>query len=147
VFLPPPPEGAGDWGAKLVELGPPLCGKGGTPAQEGRCGEGEEMSFSYRAEPTGSFTKAEVASADAKVSTNKLLILLDGGVRDSLVKSAEGQASEMLYSKRLRALYDAIHGAPGRDGSPMGGLIDDGNKLETRLSTEASKGTKFSFFM
>ena len=48
---------------------------------------------------------------------------------------------------RLKALYDRVHGKVGQDGKPAGGLIEDGNKLETRLQTEAAKSTRFSFFM
>ena len=39
---------------------------------------------------------------------------------------------------------DPTEGGPGPS---AGGLIDDGNKLETRLQTEAGKSTRFSFFM
>jgi hypothetical protein len=55
--------------------------------------------------------------------------------------------SEYWYTRRLRALYDRVHGKPGQDGKASGGLLDDGNKLESRLQTEAGKSTRFSFFM
>jgi hypothetical protein len=74
-------------------------------------------------------------------------MLLPGGVRDSLVKGAEGVASETLYTKRLRAIYEFVHGKTGPDGKPVGGLLDTGNKLEQRLQKVASKGNRFSFFM
>ena len=74
-------------------------------------------------------------------------MLLPGGVRDSLVKGADGVASETLYTKRLKAIYEMIHGKTGPDGKPVGGLIEDGNKLQQPLEQDANKGKQFSFFM
>lgn len=136
-----------DFGAKLVELGPPYCGD--KLATSGHCGDGESPSgFAYRSEPGGTWTKGDlVASGSDSVPTKKLVMLLPGGVRDSLVKGAEGVASETLYTKRLRAIYEFVHGKTGPDGKPVGGLLDTGNKLEQRLQKVASKGNRFSFFM
>jgi hypothetical protein len=69
------------------------------------------------------------------------------GIRDSFIKGGEPTVSEYYYTRRLRALYDRVHGKVGQDGKPQGGLIEDGNRLETRLQTEAGKSTRFSFFM
>lgn len=136
-----------DFGAKLVELGPPVCN--GKVATSGKCGEGEAPSkFTYRAEPGLTWSQADLAmGGQDSVPTNKLVMFLPGGVRDSLVKSADGVASETLYTKRLRAIYELIHGKTGPDGKPVGGLIEEGNKLEQRLQQVANKGKKFSFFM
>lgn len=136
-----------DFGAKLVELGPPVCN--GKVATSGKCGEGEAPSkFTYRAEPGLTWSQADLAmGGQDSVPTNKLVMFLPGGVRDSLVKGADGVASETLYTKRLRAIYELIHGKTGPDGKPVGGLIEEGNKLEQRLQQVANKGKKFSFFM
>jgi hypothetical protein len=136
-----------DFGAKLVELGPPYCGD--KLATSGKCGEGEAPSaFAYRSEPGATWTKGDIVASGAdSVPTKKLVMLLPGGVRDSLVKGAEGVASETLYTKRLRAIYDFVHGKVGPDGKPVGGLLEQGNKLEQRLQQEASKSSRFSFFM
>ena len=136
-----------DFGAKLVELGPPVCN--GKVATSGKCGEGEAPSkFTYRAEPGLTWSQADLATGGQdSVPTNKLVMFLPGGVRDSLVKSADGVASETLYTKRLRAIYELIHGKTGPDGKPVGGLIEEGNKLEQKLQQVANKGKKFSFFM
>jgi hypothetical protein len=136
-----------DFGAKLVELGPPYCGD--KLATSGKCGEGEAPSaFAYRAEPGATWTKGDLVSNGAdSVPTKKLVMLLPGGVRDSLVKGAEGVASETLYTKRLKAIYDYVHGKPGQDGKPVGGLLELGNKLEQKLEQVANKGSRFSFFM
>lgn len=131
-----------DFGAKIVELGPPVCG--GKIASSGKCPEGEQPSgFAYRPEPGAAFIQGELATGGSdNVPSKKLVMLLPGGVRDSLVKSADGVASEAFYQKRLRTIYERIHGT-----DKVKGLLDDGNKLESRLQTESNKGTRFSFFM
>lgn len=136
-----------DFGAKLVELGPPYCGD--KLSTSGRCGDGEAPSgFAYRSDPGATWTKGDVVASGAdSVPTKKLVMLLPGGVRDSLVKGAEGVASEALYAKRLHAIYEFVHGRTGPDGKPIGGLLESGNKLEQRLQQVANKGTRFSFFM
>jgi hypothetical protein len=131
-----------DFGAKLVELGPPVCG--GKTASSGKCPEGEQPSgFTYRSEPGAPFTQGDLATGGQdSVPTKKIVLLLPGGVRDSLVKGADGVASEAYYQKRLRAIYERIHGT-----DKVKGLLDEGNKLEGRLQTESNKSTRFSFFM
>jgi len=136
-----------DFGAKLVELGPPYCGD--KLELSGKCPNGEAPSaYAYRTEPGSLWTKGDLATSGSdSVPTKKIVLLLPGGVRDSLAKGADGVASEDLYVKRLRALYERVHGKPTQDGKGAGGLLEDGNKLETRLQAEANKGTRFSFFM
>ena len=131
-----------DFGAKLVELGPPVCG--GKIASSGKCPEGESPSgFTYRAEPGGAFIQGDLASGGSdSVPTKKLVLILPGGVRDSLVKGADGVASEAYYQRRLKAIYERVHGT-----DKVKGLLDEGNKLESRLQTESNKSTRFSFFM
>lgn len=131
-----------DFGAKVVELGPPVCG--GKIATGGKCPEGESPNgFTYRAEPGGPFIQGDlVTSGQDSVPSKKLVLMLPGGVRDSLVKGAEGVASEAYYQKRLRTIYDRVHGT-----DKVKGLLDEGNKLESRLQTESNKSTRFSFFM
>jgi hypothetical protein len=68
-------------------------------------------------------------------------------VLDGLVKGGEPAVSEVYYTRRLKALYERIHGKPDQQGKATGGLIEDGNKLEQALSTEANKGQRFTFFM
>jgi hypothetical protein len=135
-----------DFGAKLVELGPPYCGD--KLSTSGRCDGGAPSGFAYRSEPGALWTKGDLATGGAdSVPTKKIVMLLPGGVRDSLAKGAGGLASEELYVKRLHALYELVHGKPTPDGKGAGGLLDEGNKLETRLQAQANKGARFSFFM
>jgi hypothetical protein len=136
-----------DFGAKIVEIAGVYCGSSNTPVA--KCPDGEYPSgFAYRNEPGGSATKGDlVTSGSDNVPTKKVLMLLPNGVREALIKGNEPTVSEVYYTRRLRALYERIHGKVGQDGKAAGGLLDDGNKLETRLQTEAKKSNRFSFFM
>jgi len=131
-----------DFGAKIVELTVLMCG--GKAVSGDHCPEGESPSgFQYRTEPGGGITEGEIAAGGSdSVPTKKLLLLLPGGVRDALVKSADGVASEAVYQRRLRMIYERIHGT-----DKVKGLLDEGNKLESRLQTESNKSPRFSFFM
>lgn len=137
-----------DFGAKLVELAGVYCGTSNTPVA--KCGEGEApAAFAYRNEPGQSPPiKGDLATSGSdSVPSKKLLLLLPNGVRDALVKGTDPSVSEVYYTRRLKAVYELVHGKVGQDGKTTGGLLDDGNKLETRLQTEAAKGSRFSFFM
>lgn len=145
MVMSAPTEGeqGAEFGARLVELGPPLCN--GKIATSGKCADGEApSSFTYRAEPGATWSEGKLATGGQdNVPTKQIVMLLPGGVRDSLVKGAEGVASEAYYQRRLRMIYERIHGV----GDKGNGLLNEGNKLETLLQTEAGKGKKFSFFM
>jgi hypothetical protein len=136
-----------EFGAKVVLLSGVYCGGGGSPVP--RCGEGDSPSaYAYQNDPGATPIKGDyVSSGGDNVPTKKIIPLLQNGVRDSLIKGGEPTVSEFYYTRRLRAIYDRVHGKVGQDGKPSGGLLDDGNKLETRLQTEANKSTRFSFFM
>lgn len=148
VLLSAPTEtDRSDFGAKIVEIAGVYCGGGTNPVAS--CGEGEAPSaFAYRNEPGGTPIKGDlIPNGSDSLPPKKIVPLLANGVRDSLIKGGEPTVSEYYYTRRLRALYDRVHGKVGQDGKPQGGLIEDGNKLETRLQTEAGKSTRFSFFM
>jgi hypothetical protein len=142
----PTDEDRAEFGAKIVEIAGVYCG-GNNPVA--KCGEGEAPSgFAYRNDPGGTPIKGDlVTQGSDNVPTKKIVPLLQNRIRDSLIKGGEPTVSEFWYARRLQALYDRVRGKVGQDGKPAGGLIDDGNKLETRLQTEAGKGTRFSFFM
>ncbi|MEP6865161.1 MAG: hypothetical protein ABJE66_31375, partial [Deltaproteobacteria bacterium] len=135
-----------DFGAKIVLLSGVYCG-GASPQPS--CPQGEQPSaYAYQNDPGSTPIKGDlVRDGSDNVPTKKILPLLPNGVRDSLIKGGEPTVSEYYYTRRVRAIYDRIHGKPGQDGKATGGLLDDGNKLETRLQQEANKGSRFSFFM
>jgi hypothetical protein len=136
-----------DFGAKVVLLSGVYCGTGGSP--QAKCPEGEApVAYAYQNDPGSTPIKGDyVTSGSDNVPTKKIVPLLPNGIRDSLIKGGEPTVSEYYYTKRMRAIYERIHGKPGQDGKAVGGLLDDGNKLETRLQTEANKSSRFSFFM
>lgn len=147
VSAPTDTDKGAEFGAKVVELAGVYCGTSANPVA--KCPEGEgATAVAYRSEPGGAASKGELASPNSdNVPTKKVLTLLPTGVRDGLVKGGEPALSEQAYTKRMKWLFDRVHGKPGQDGKATGGLLDDGNKLETKLQTEANKGSRFSFFM
>jgi hypothetical protein len=148
VLLSAPTEtDRSEFGAKIVEIAGVYCGAGTTPVA--KCPEGEAPSgYAYRNEPGATPSKGDlVPSGSDTLPGKKIVPLLANGIRDSFIKGGEPTVSEYYYTRRLKALYDRVHGKVGQDGKPTGGLIEDGNKLETRLQTEAGKSTRFSFFM
>jgi hypothetical protein len=136
-----------DFGAKIVEIMGYYCG--GANNMSSKCPDGEFPSaIGYRSDIGGNVIKGDLAqSGSDNIPTKKVLMLLPGTVRDGLIKGGEPAVSEVYYTRRLKALYDRVHGKPDQSGKPVGGLIEDGNKLEQALSTEANKGTHFSFGM
>jgi hypothetical protein len=132
-----------EFGARIVELMALMCN--GKAVAGDRCPEGESPTgFQYRTEPAGGITEGELAAGGSdSVPTKKLLLLLPGGVRDALIKTADGVASEAVYQRRLRAIYERVHGVEGK----VRGLLTEGNKLQELLEKEANKSPRFSFFM
>ncbi len=127
--------------AQLVEIGPPYCGStDANPTSSGQC-QGPPSAFAYRVEPGGGWTKGDLGAGN-KVAVAGLLTLSPSTVGDALVQGSEGIASMVLYKARLQTIYDFVHGTKDRKG-----LLDAGNVLEAKLSSEASKGSQFSFFM
>src|SRR5207248_10981485 len=128
-----------EFGAKIVELAGVYCGTSNTPVPG--CGEGESpTAFAYRNEPSMTPMKGDLqAQGSDSVPAKKLVLLLQNGIRDSLIKGGEPTVSEVAYTRRLKQLYERIHGKPGQDGKPVGGLLEDGNKLETKLQTKAAE--------
>jgi hypothetical protein len=148
VLLSAPTEtDRSEFGAKIVEIAGVYCGGGANPVA--KCPDGEYPSaFAYRNEPGSTPIKGDlIPTGSDSLPPKKIVPLLANGIRDSLVKGGEPTVSEFYYTRRLRELYNRVHGKVGQDGKPQGGLIDDGNKLQTRLETEAGKSTRFSFFM
>ena len=136
-----------EFGAKVVVLAGLFCGSSNTPVA--KCPDGEPpTAFAYQNDPGQTPIKGDyVTQGSDNVPTKKIVPLLQNTVRDSLIKGGDATVSEYFYTKRLRAIYDRIHGKVGQDGKAAGGLLEDGNKLETRLQIEANKSSKFSFFM
>lgn len=136
VIQAPTEEDRSDFGAKLVEIAGVYCGGSGTPTA--RCGEGEAPSgWAYRNEPGGTPIKGDLATSGSdSVPAKKVVPLLQNGVRDAVIQGNEPGVSEYYYTRRVRAIAERTKK-----------LIEEANKLETRLQAESSKGNRFSFFM
>ncbi|MGN6105706.1 MAG: hypothetical protein ACTHU0_11420 [Kofleriaceae bacterium] len=137
ILIQAPTEGErDDFGARVVEIGPVYCGDKISSA--GKCDDGGPSAFGYRNEPGGTvWTKGDlVTQGSDSVPAKKLLPLLPNGTRDALIKGSEAGASEVYYTKRVRAISERTKK-----------LITDANKLETALQAASSKGARFSFFL
>lgn len=122
-------------GVKLVELGPPYCN--GRLATTGKCGDGENPSgIAWRADPSGAWQPGDLAPAGEALASKKVVPFIPTGALDALVKTSPISASEILYARRLQAIFDRADQ-----------LINDANKLEANLQKLSSSGTKFTFFM
>jgi hypothetical protein len=122
-------------GVKLVELGPPYCG--GRLATSGRCADGESPSgIAWRGDPSAAWQPGDLAPNGEALASKKVVPFIPTGTLDALVKTSPTSASEILYARRLQAIFDRADQ-----------LIQDANKLETNLQKLSSGGTKFSFFM
>lgn len=128
--------GAGDYGARFVEIGPPYCSDGKL-STTGTCTDGIS-GFAYRNDSGSIWNKADVARPGAGEPTPpKLLInLLPNGTLEAFVKGTESAVSEAAYVRRLRAIAERAKKS-----------IDDGNKLQTTLGKKANESTRFSFGM
>jgi hypothetical protein len=139
-----------EFGAKLVEIGGVYCGNSDKPVA--KCPEGESAAHvAYRSEVGAPIlTKGDIQGPTTDAIPSKKIVQLIGSgtsIRDTLIKGADGVASEVYYQRRLRLLYETLRGKAGADGKPSGGLIDAGNDLQRKMEVEANKGTKFSWFM
>jgi len=132
----PTEEDKADFGAKLVEIAGVYCGGSGNPVA--KCAEGESPTgFAYRNEPGGTPIKGDLATGGSdSVPSKKVVMLLQNGVRDAVIKGNEPGISEFYYTRRIRAIAERTKK-----------LIDDANKLESRLQAESNKGSRFSFFL
>ncbi|MDB4964088.1 MAG: hypothetical protein JWP01_4087 [Myxococcales bacterium] len=132
----PTEEDKAEFGAKLVEIAGVYCGGGANPVA--KCGEGESPSgFAYRNEPGGTPIKGDLATGGSdSVPTKKVVMLIQNGIRDAVIKGNEPGVSEFYYTRRIRSIAERTKK-----------LIEDANKLETRLQAESSKGARFSFFL
>jgi hypothetical protein len=125
------------FGAQLVEIGPPVCD--GKVAASGKCADGAQLTgHAYRDTPgKETFTPGELQDKGVdQIPSKKMLPLIDNGVARAVLQGNEATASDMLYSKRLRTIADRAKK-----------LIQDANKLEPQLQTQANKSARFTFLM
>lgn len=141
VSNPTPAEGT-DFGAKIVELGPPICAGDTKPATSGTCPDGNVETLTYRASASGFWVRGDFAipgqglEPGAAIPAKKLLIISPSAVFDSLVQTAAGSAALAHYAKRVDAIRKKLQE-----------VIEAGNDLEGVLGPKANESEKFTFFM
>ncbi|MBA3452106.1 MAG: hypothetical protein H0T42_03295, partial [Deltaproteobacteria bacterium] len=98
----PTEEDKTDFGAKLVEIAGVYCG--GNKTMVAKCPEGSSPSgFAYRNEPGGNPIEGDLATGGSdSVPTKKVVMLLQNGIRDALIKGADPGVSEFYYTRRIR---------------------------------------------
>jgi hypothetical protein len=120
-------------GAKLVELGPPVCG--GKLATSGKCDE-QVTGYGIRSEIGADWKPADPLDSMDHPAADKIVPFQPSGTLDGFVKGAWPNASENAYALRVQAIVDKAQS-----------LIDLANKLEPHLETAKSQSPKFTFFM
>jgi len=132
-------------GAKLVELGAPLCGAtiaAATPSTSGACGDGAPVGFLYRSgESQTGWNKGKLVvpgslNAGEKFPIGELILPAPTGTLDALVKTSGGSVAEQAYFKRLKSIYDKLEAA-----------YNQGDVLKGELHKKAVRGKRFTFFL
>lgn len=128
--------GAGDYGARLVEVGPPYCADGKLSATN-TCADGIS-GFAYRNDAGSVWSKADLAQPGPGEPTppKTLINLLANGTAETFFKGTNEGVAESAYVRRLRTLLDRAKKS-----------LDDGNKLQAGLGKKANESSRFSFGM
>jgi hypothetical protein len=125
---------AGDYGARLVEVGPPYCGDGKLSTTN-TCTDGIS-GFAYRNDVGSIWNKADIAQPGPGEGTppKSIVNLLPNGTLETFVKGAAPGVAEAAYVRRLRAIAERAKKS-----------IEDGNKLQASLGKKAVESSRFSF--
>ncbi|MBK9032940.1 MAG: hypothetical protein IPL61_16980 [Myxococcales bacterium] len=143
VSNPGPDDPAGgEFGAKLVEVGPPFCQGDTKPSTNGTCPDGAVETLAYRVNASGSWQRGDFAipgqnlDPGAPIPSKKLLVMAPTQILEGLVQGPDGFASLALYAKRVDAIRKKLQE-----------VIEAGNDLEGVLGPKANESEKFTFFM
>jgi hypothetical protein len=129
------PGDSGDFGARLVEVGPPYCNGKQSLNTGGKCVDAELTGIGARNDSGGVFSSVDaVLTPQDTVAAKKLLVLLPSPVLDSLVAGSDSGASATFYVKRMKAIADRL-----------GKLRQDAETLEPQLKPVADSGKSFSY--
>ena len=126
----------GDYGARLVEVGPPYCSDGKLSTTN-TCADGIS-GFAYRNDAGSVWSKADIAQPGPGEGTppKTIINLLPNGTTETFFKGTQEGVAEAAYVRRLRNLLDRSKKA-----------LDDGNKLQATLGKKANESKRFSFGM
>lgn len=138
IFLDAPTQKAKDveFGARLVELGPPVC-QDKKPSSTGKC-PGPPIGFGYRL--SGTADGWELKQFGDPVGENlpikKLLPLVQTQVLTELIKGPEASLGAVGYMRRVGEIYEKTNL-----------LVEFGNSLEKQLKSKANQSESFTFFL
>lgn len=137
VVINIPEKDESPFGAKLVEIGPPVC-QDRKPSTTGKCPE-PPIGFGIRerlGDGTGwALAEAGFPQGDA-VKGKQVLPLLPTEAFEALAKGSEPAVAERSYLQRIHKLNELVQQT-----------IALGSELESKLDAKASEGKAFTFFM
>lgn len=124
------------FGAKLVEIGPPICGDK-KPSTTGKCPD-MVIGFSYRQAGSGEgWDLMEIGVPQGEsIPGKKIIPLLPTQVFENLIRGGEASTAEVGYMRRLNTIFEHTQQ-----------LIDLGNSVEKTLKAKANQSKSFTFFL
>lgn len=129
-------KGGGEYGARLVEVGPPVCGDGKVSTTN-TCADGLN-GYTYRNDVASMWSKADLAQPGPGEGTppKAIINLLPNGTLETFFKGTEAGVAEAAYVRRLRVILERTKKS-----------IEDGNRLQSDLGKKANESKRFSFGM
>ena len=135
--IPEKSDGDAPFGAKVVEIGPPVC-QDRKASSTGKC-EGPPIGFGIRerlGDGSGWMLTEAGFSQGNTVQGKQVLPLLPTEAFEAVAKGADSTVAERAYMRRIQQLNDLISQT-----------IELGASLEARLDAKASEGKAFTYFM
>jgi hypothetical protein len=125
------------FGARLVEIGPPVCQDRKVSATN-NCQGGPPIGFGYRLTGAGDGwdLKEFGQPVGENVPADKLLPLVYTPVFERILKGSEPSMAEIGYIKRVNDLMERSQK-----------LVEYGNALEKKLKAKANQSESFTFFL
>lgn len=139
IEMPTKKEKDVQFGARIVEVGPPVCaGKKGVN-ETSTCEGGPPVGFGVREQADGEgWSPREIVFApeEEKVPGKKLIPITPTRVFEDLLKGGESATAEVSYMRRVIDLEKRA-----------AELIELGVFLEGKLNAKANEGKSFTFFL
>ena len=141
----PTEEGKEPQGARVVELGAPICGgdvASGQVAESGSCPEGQPpVGFTYRFGDSVTWYKGKIhvpgsLNAGEKFPLGELILPNPSGTLEALAKTSAASLAEADYFTRLAKIKEKVDQA-----------YDLADKLSGDLRKKADEGKRFTFFL
>jgi hypothetical protein len=124
------------FGARLVEIGPPIC-EDRKASTTGKC-PGAPLGYGFREAPRSElgWSLMEFGAPGENVPVKKLIPLTASASFDAIVKGGEPTAAELSYKRRVNELSEMITR-----------LAELGSYVEGQLNSKANEKPQFTFFL